>query len=165
MKFARNAALMLGLFAAVVACDDDTTDVDPVDLSGTYTVETFRYDADASSASLDLASIPPSQGGPLGITSMTVASDHSFAGSMRLPVDGTIVTFDVGGDIEITGTNTMRIDFDEATDELGILDDFEDGTFTLTGDLLTLILPDVTFDFTLSGEEPEDADLTIVASR
>lgn len=165
MKFARNAVMILGLSAAVVACDDNGTDVDTVDLSGTYSVETFRYDADEGSASLNLASVPASQGGPYGITSMTVASDHSFEGSMRLPVNGVPTPFDVGGDIEITGTNTVRIDFDQQTDDLEILDDFEDGTFTLAGDLLTLVLPDVTFDFTMSGNEPVDADLTIVASR
>ena len=96
---------------------------------------------------------------------MTVAADGSFSGVLKLPVQGSIQTFPAGGVIEITGDNTMRIDFDATTDQLGILDDFEDGTFSLNGDNLTLILPDVTFDFTLAGGTPVDADLTIVATR
>ena len=167
MKLARKAVTVMLLAATVAACDEegDPTGILVADLAGSYSVQTFEYEADDGSASFDLATVPASQGGPLGITEMTVATDGSFAGEMKLPVQGTIQTFDVGGEIEILSDNTMRIDFDQDTDNLGILDDFEDGTFSLNGDNLTLVLPDVTFDFTLSGGEPVDSDLTIVASR
>ena len=168
MKLVRNFALILSLSAVAAGCDD-TTDPDAIviaDLAGTYSVQTFEYEADNDSGtSLDLATVPAAQGGPLGIISMTVDTDGSFAGQMKLPVQGSVQQFPVGGDITLTGDNTMRIDFDAFTDNLGILDDFEDGSFTLDGDNLTLVLPNVTFDFTMSGAEPVDADLTIVASR
>ena len=96
---------------------------------------------------------------------MTVESDHTFAGTLKLPQGGTVVTLPIGGDIEVTGTNTLRIDFDATTDSYGVLDDFEDGTFQLSGNTLTIVLPEVTFDFTLSGQPPVDADLTIVGTR
>lgn len=166
MKLARSAFLVLALAASAAACTDDGgTGPDPVDLSGDYSVQTFEYEADDGSASLDLATIPPGQGGPMGITEMTVESDHSFAGTLKLPQGGTVVTLPIGGDIEITGANTLRIDFDATTDSYEVLDDFEDGTFQLSGNTLTIVLPEVTFDFTLSGQPPEDADLTIVGTR
>ncbi|HSH45283.1 MAG TPA: hypothetical protein VK966_05480, partial [Longimicrobiales bacterium] len=146
---------------------DDPADPDPdpeAELAGSYDVQTFRYDADDSDQSLDLALIPAAQGGPWGILEMTVETDGAFDGTMKLPTPAGVQEFDVGGDIEVTGPGTVRIDFDTATDALGVLDDFEDGTYAISGDVLTLVLPDVTFDFTQSGDEV-DADLTIVASR
>lgn len=167
MKLARNAVMVIFMAAAVAACDDDgdTTGIDVSALAGVYSVQTFEYEEDDGPQRFDLATVPPQNGGPWGIVSMTVESDGSFDGVMKLPSEGTVMTFDVGGDIEITGDNTMRIDFDAETDALGILDDFEDGTFSLNGNTLTLVLTDVTFDFTLSGAEPVPADLTIIATR
>ncbi|MBW3554110.1 MAG: hypothetical protein KY466_11395 [Gemmatimonadetes bacterium] len=167
MKLARNAVMAMFLAATVAACDEvgDTTGPDVSALAGVYSVQTFEYVADDGSNSFDLATVPAQQGGPWGIVSMTVETDGSFDGVMKLPSGGTIVTFPVGGVIQITGANTMRIDFDAETDARGILDDFEDGTFSLNDNTLTLVLTDVTFDFTLSGAEPVPADLTIVATR
>lgn len=167
MKLVRNAVMVTFMAAAVAACDDDgdTTGIEVSALAGVYSVQTFEYEEDDGDNSFDLATVPAQQGGPWGIISMTVATDGSFDGVMKLPSGGTVQEFDVGGDIEITGDNTMRIDFDAQTDALGILDDFEDGTFSLNGNTLTLVLTDVTFDFTLSGEEPVPADLTIIATR
>lgn len=167
MKLARNAVMVMFMAAAVVACDEegDPTGIEVSALAGVYSVQTFEYEADDGSNSFDLATVPAQQGGPWGIISMTVETDGSFEGVMKLPSGGTIQTFPVGGNIQITGDNTMRIDFDAQTDSLGILDDFEDGTFSLSGNTLTLVLTNVTFDFTLSGAEPEPADLTIIATR
>lgn len=170
MRFARSAVMLLALAVAATACDDDDDPIDPdpnpeAELAGTYDVQTFEYEADDGSQSFDLATVPPANGGPLGIVDMIVEEDGSFEGTLKLPVDGAIQTFDAGGDIEITGAGAVRIDFDAATDALEILDDFEDGTYALANDVLTLILPDVTFDFTQSGAEPVDSELTIVASR
>lgn len=166
MKLARNAVMMMFMAATLAACDepiDPTPDVSI--LAGVYSVQTFEYESDDGENSFDLATVPATQGGPWGIISMTVETDGSFDGVMKLPTPQGIQTFPVGGDIEITGDNTMRIDFDAQTDALEILDDFEDGTFSLNGNILTLVLTDVSFDFTLSGQEPVPADLTIIATR
>ena len=167
MKLARNAVMVMFMAAAVAACDEegDPTGIEVSALAGVYSVQTFEYEADDGSNSFDLATVPATQGGPWGILDMTVATDGSFEGEMKLPTPQGVQTFAVGGDIAITSDSTMRIDFDAQTDALGLLDDFEDGTFTLNGNTLTLVLTNVTFDFTLSGGEPVPADLTIIATR
>ena len=170
MKLARTFVAVLAI-TAVTACDDedDPTDGDP-NIAGEYDVTQFEYESDeAGGPSVDLATIPPAQGGPYGITQMTVAADNSFEGEIRLPTGGGPVTFDVGGDIDFTGGDAVRIDFDAATDALGLLDDFEDGTLELEGNTITIVLPNVTFNFhdvnPAAEDEEVDADLTIVGTR
>lgn len=167
MKLARNVIMVMFLAATVAACDEggNGTGIEVSALAGVYSVQTFEYVADDNSNDFDLATVPAEQGGPWGIIDMTVATDGSFDGQLRIPVQGEIRTFDVGGQIVILTDNTMRIDFDQATQALQILDPSEEGTFSLSGDNLTLVLPNVSFDFTLSGAEPVPADLTIVATR
>jgi hypothetical protein len=170
MKFTRTFVAIMAI-AAVTACGDDDEDGDPeLDISGDYEVTEFRYTADANAAmTVDLASIPPAQGGPYGITSMVVADDNSFEGSITLPTGAGPVTFDVGGDIAFTGGDDVRIDFDDATDELGLLDDFEDGTLELEGNTITILLPNVTFNFHDVNPAAPDTDaesnLRIVGTR
>lgn len=166
MKLARSFVAIMAV-AALAACGDDPIDEDP-DIAGVYTVSEFRYTADEGGQSVDLAGIPETSGGPYGILSMTVATDNSFTGSLKLPTPTGPVTFPIGGDIEFTGGNTIRIDFNEATDALQQLDDFEDGTFSLVGNTLTIVLPNVTFDFgALTGTSTGDTEssLSIVGTR
>lgn len=169
MKLARSFVAIMAI-AALTACDDDDdpTDTDP-NIAGTYTVTEFRYTADQTGGpSVDLASIPAGSGGPYGILTMTVASDNSFTGSLKLPTSTGPQTFPIGGDIEFTGGSNVRIDFNAATDALGQLDDFEDGTLTMSGNTITIILPDVTFDYgVLTGTPSGDVDssLRIVGTR
>ncbi|HUF13385.1 MAG TPA: hypothetical protein VMN78_09815 [Longimicrobiales bacterium] len=166
MKLARSFVAIMAV-AALTGCDDNGDgDPDP-NIAGVYTVTEFRYTADESGESIDLAGLPASVGGPYGILDMTVAADNSFTGTLKLPTPAGPQEFDIGGDIDFTGGNTLRIDFDAATDALGQLDDFEDGTFSMIGNTLTIILPNVTFDFGAVGGTPGevDADLRIVGSR
>lgn len=167
MKLARKALMLIVLAASVAACDEGPTDegIQVSALAGVYAVQTFEYEADDGSASLDLANIPATQGGPYGITAMEVETDGSFAGTLRLPHEGAVLEFPLTGEITLTGGNGIRVDFNQETIPPGVLDPFEEGTFTLSGNNLTLVLPNVTFDFTMQGNEPVDADLTIVATR
>ena len=168
MKLARSFVAVMAI-GALTACDDDNgTEPDP-NIAGTYTVTEFRYTADASGGpSVDLAGIGAAQGGPYGILNMTVEEDNSFTGQLKLPTPAGPQTFNAGGDIEFTGGNNVRIDFDAATDALEILDDYEDGTLTMSGNTITIILPDVTFDYgVLAGTSTGDteSDLRIVGTR
>ena len=154
--------------AALTACDGDDDDDDDVNLEGVYAVSSFTYTADSGAPSVDLAGIPAAQGGPYGILSMTVQEDHSFSGSLKLPTAGGPQTFPIGGDITLTGSNDIRIDFNAATQALGVLDPFEEGTYDLDGNTLTIELPNVTFDFgALAGTPSGDveSDLLIVGTR
>ena len=167
MKLARSFVAIMAI-AALTACDDDDdpTDEDP-NIAGDYEVSEFRYtDDDNAAITIDLASIPPAGGGPYGITEMTVATDNSFDGTLVLPGAGAIP---IGGDIDFTGDTEVRIDFNEATDLLGVLDDFEDGTLELEGNTITIELPNVTFNFSDINpawpDEDAEADLRIVGTR
>ena len=166
MKLARSFVAIMAV-ATLAACGDDPDEED-VDLSGVYTVSQFRYQSDANAGlAVDLASIPPSSGGPYGILDMTVEEDHSFEGTLKLLVNGVPTPFDAGGNIELTGGNGIRINFDAATQALGILDPFEVGTYSMVGSTLTIDLPNVTFNFGSFGgpNEPVESDLRIVAAR
>ena len=169
MKLTRTFVAIMAI-AALTACDDEDDGDPELDISGDYEVTEFRYTADANAAmTVDLASIPPQQGGPYGITSMVVADDNSFEGEIVLPTPGGPLPFDVGGDIEFTGGDDVRIDFDAATDQLGLLDDFEDGTLELENNTITIILPNVTFNFhDVNPSAPDteaESNLRIVGTR
>ena len=169
MKLARSFVAIMAI-AALTACDEDPNDPDEdPNIAGTYTVSEFRYTSDASGGpSVDLAGIGAAQGGPYGILNMTVASDNSFTGQLKLPTSTGPQTFPIGGQIDFTGGNNVRIDFNAATDALGQLDDYEDGTLTMSGNTITIVLPDVTFDYgVLTGTPSGDVDsnLRIVGTR
>lgn len=169
MKLARSFVAVMAI-AALTACDEDPEgpEEDP-NIAGVYTVSEFRYTSDASGGpSVDLASIPASSGGPYGILNMTVASDNSFTGQLKLPTPTGPQTFPIGGEIEFMSGSNVRIDFDAQTDALQQLDDFEDGTLTMSGNTITIILPNVTFDYgVLTGTPSGDveSDLRIVGTR
>lgn len=164
MKLTRSFVAILAI-AALTACDDedDPTDEGDPNIAGDYDVSEFRYtDDDNPAITFNLSSLNP----PMGITSMEVASDNSFSGTLVHPSFGAI---DIGGDIEFTGEEEIRIDFDEQTDQLGFLDDFEDGSLELEGNTITIVLPDVTFNFSDLNpawpDEDAEADLRIVGTR
>ena len=168
MKLTRSFVAIMAI-AALTACDDedDPTDEGDPNIAGDYDVSEFRYtDDDNPAITFNLSSLTPPNG-PLGITQMTVAADNSFEGTLVLPEFGAI---DIGGDIEFTGDDDeVRIDFDAATDAIGALDDFEDGTLELSGNTITIVLPDVTFNFSDLNpawpDEDAEADLRIVGTR
>ena len=169
MKFTRSFVAIMAI-AALTACDDDDDPTDEGDvIAGEYTVSEFRYTADAAGGpTVDLAGIGAAQGGPYGILEMTVDTDNSFAGVLRLPTAGGPQNFNIGGDIELSGSDNITIDFNAATEALGVLDPEESGTYDLNGNTLTITLPDVSFDYgalagTPSGEIA--SDLRIVGSR
>lgn len=166
MKLARSFVAIMAI-ASLTACDDEDGGTDPEpNIAGTYTVSEFRYTADSGAPSVDLASIPAGSGGPYGILSMTVAADNSFEGSLKLPTAGGPMTFDIGGDIELDGDD-ITIDFDAATEALGVLDPEESGTYAMAGNTLSITLPDVTFNFGSFGgaDEDVDANLEITGTR
>lgn len=164
MKLSRAFVILMAA-GALAACDEDEDD--PINLAGVYVVSEFRYTADSGAPSVDLASIPAAQGGPYGILSMTVASDNSFTGTLKLPTAGGPQTFPAGGQITLDGDDQITIDFDAATDALGILDDFEVGTYSFVSNTLTITLPNVTFNYAPFGGANADVEsnLRIVGSR
>lgn len=167
MKLARSFVAIMAV-AALAACGDDDPLPPEDNIAGVYSVSQFEYTADEGGQSVDLAGIPITSGGPYGILSMTVAADHSFTGSLKLPTAQGPATFPIGGDIALTGSNTITITFDEETNELEQLDPVEVGTYSMVGNTLTIELPNVTFDFgAISGTPtgPVDADLEIVGTR
>lgn len=167
MKLARSFVAIMAI-AALTACDDDDPTDPDVSLAGSYDISSFLYTPDAGGSGVDLASIPAGSGGPYGILTMTVAADHSFLGSLKLPTAGGPVTFPIGGDIELSGEDNIEITFNEATNNLGQLDPVEVGTYTFVGSTLTIILPNVTFDYgALSGTPSGDTEsnLRIVGTR
>lgn len=168
MKLARSFVAIMAV-AALTACDDGDDPEPPPSIAGVYTVSEFRYTSDASGGpTVDLASIPAPQGGPYGILTMTVAADNSFSGSLKLPTATGPQTFSIGGDITLQSGDDIRIDFNAATQALGVLDPFEVGTYTMSNNTLTIILPNVTFDYGALSGNPSgavDSNLRIVGTR
>lgn len=167
MKLARTFVAIIAV-AAVAACEEDPADEGPTlaDFGATWNVQSFTYVADAdASKTTNLSAIPATQGGPYGITSLTIATNGSFTGNLRLP-GSPIDPIPIGGQIVLGSGNNLTVDFDAATEGTGVLSD-ESGTFAFSNNrqTLTLVLPDVTFDHSLSGQAGEESDLTIVATR
>ncbi len=167
MKFTRSFVAILAI-AAFAACDDDGTgnddDVELSDLEGEWTVQSMTYEGDDSAEEFDLAAVG------MGITELNIDADGSFDGTLIFPTTEGPQTVPIGGDISISDTDSnsgnLSIDFDEATEEIGLFAD-EAGTFSLTssGNGLTVVLPEVTFPPGLPGTTAgAEADLTIVAT-
>lgn len=168
MKLMRSLApLAAVVFLTAGMCDDEGDDDQDPTIAGVYTVSEFRYTADSGSPTVDLASIGAAQGGPYGITSMTVDADNSFSGVLRLPTAGGPMNFPIGGDIDLDGDD-ISITFDDATNALEILDPVESGSYTMVNNTLTITLPDVSFDYGLLTGTPSGevaSNLRIVGSR
>lgn len=167
MKIARNVALMLAVAFAVGACDDDDPtdeggDIVVADLAGSYSVSTFEYEEDDTGNSFDL------RDAQLGLTEITVQSNGDFDGTLAFPQG----TFAIGGTILLSNTTstggTLTINFDAATQALGVLDAQEIGTFTwdASSETLTMVLTEVTVPAGTPGLTAEaNADLTMVVTR
>lgn len=164
MKLARSFVAVMAV-AALTACgDDDPTGPSHTiaDFAGTWTVQSFTYVADDDpSTSTNLSPLN------FGITTLTIASDGSFSGNLRLP-GSPIDPIPIGGQVVLGSGNNVTIDFNAATEGLpGQPLSDEQGTYAFSnnGNTLTLVLPDVTFDHTLSGQAGVDSNLTIVATK
>ena len=162
MLRARSIALLLALLVPVAACggDDDDSDADPLDqLVGTWTTQSFTYTADADpSTALDIFALAG-----LGIQTITVNADGSFSGSLILPDEqGQPQQIPLTGTLDNVTQGTLTINFTGAAAQA--LSDL-DASFDVSNDILTLVATDVSFDFTLQGNAPIPADLTIVLVR
>ena len=172
MKLARTAVLMLALGAAVAACgDDDPEGPDQftvADLQGSWDVSTFTYTPDdGTPGPAALASLG------LGITDLTVTdASGTFEATVVLPDgQGGTQTINLGqapfapNDIDIVG-DSIFIDFAQAVNDSGLFED-QPGTISASasGNIITIVLPEVDFDFTLQGNPQEPASLQIVATR
>ena len=161
MKLARSFVAIMAV-AALAACDDDPTDEDE-SLAGAYTVSSFEYTPDAGGAGVDLAS-QTAFGCPCGIVSMNVAADNSFSGQLKFPCQPTAT---ITGDLILSGSNNITIDFSQAVHDATDLED-ESGTYDMDGNTLTITLPEVTFDYgALSGNPGTQTPsvLVIVGTR
>lgn len=145
MKLLRTASVLVLSALVLTACDESTTSVEIADLAGAWTATQFEYsDQAVPGFSIDAIS---DAGGTLNVT---VQESGAFTGDLRVPgltVDGTgqTITVPVGGTFSIDG-NTLLVDFDAATEALGLFGDF-DASFNLNGDVLTFTTEDTTFDF------------------
>jgi len=168
MKLARSAVLMLALATAVGACDDDddptgNNNVTVAELAGSYDIDSFIYTADDGSGSFNLTPVG------LGLQSITVQTNGNFSGVLVFPdpQTGNPTPFNIGGTIVLSGSNGLTINFDQATQALGILDASETGTFTWNENLevLVLTLTEVTAPAGTPGFAGEDSNLTMTVTR
>jgi hypothetical protein len=151
MKPLRNASALVLAALALTACGESTTTVEIADLAGSWSATQFEYeDQSVPGFSVDAIS---DAGGTLNVT---VQESGAFSGDLRIPgltVDGMgqTITVPVGGTFSINGS-TLSVDFDAATEALGLLVDF-DASFDLNGDVLTFTTEDADFDFPDAIEE------------
>lgn len=173
MKLARSFVAIMAI-AALAACDEEEDPTDPngggdaivvADLAGAYQIGSFTYDVDDSDDVLNLTQIG------MGVTQLTVQSSGAFTGTLRFPdpATGTPTDYPIGGTIVLanaTASNAdLTINFDAATQALGILDASESGTVSLSGDDLTLTLTEVTVPDGTGPLAGLEADLIMVATR
>lgn len=146
MKFLRTASVLVLSVLVFAGCEDDATGVEIADLAGDWTATQFEY-TDNSIPALSLDAI--SDAG--GTVTLSVAESGAFTGTLSIPgltVDpstGATITVPIGGTFSISG-DTLSIDFNAATEGLGLFGDF-DATFELNGDTLTFVNEDSSFDF------------------
>lgn len=149
MTFARAVGVIALSALAVTACDDDPTGVQIADLAGFWTATEFTYsDATGDHPGFGIDAI--ATGG--GTITLDVTQTGAFSGELSVPgltvhpVTGETVTVEIGGTISLLDDETLHIDFDQATEQLGFFADF-DADFTLVGNVLTFVNEDTTFDF------------------
>lgn len=149
MKLLRTAGVLVLSALALTACDDDdTTGVDTADLAGMWNATRFEYTDDTgrtfpnSSEPLSIDAIAVG-----GTVALDVQSDGQFTGTINIPslTDGDQA---IGGTITVVTADSLAIEFDQSTIDLGLFDSFE-AEFTLGADVLTFINRDAAFDFLL----------------
>lgn len=150
MKFARFlSVLVLATFAFTACDDDDPTGLVIADLAGFWNATQFQYD-DATGDHPGFGIDAIAEGG--GTITLDVAQSGAFTGTLSIPgltvnpQTGETITVNIGGTISLIDAQTLHIDFNTATEQLGFFGDF-DASFTLTGDVLTFVNDDTTFDF------------------
>ena len=145
----RTAGVLVLSVLALTACDDDdATGVDTADLAGMWNATEFAYTDDTgrtfpnSSEPLSIDAIDVG-----GTVTLDVESDGQFTGTINIPTltDGDQA---IGGTITVLTADSLAIEFDQPTLELGLFDSFE-AEFTLGADVLTFINRDTSFDFVL----------------
>lgn len=150
MKFARIASLFALATFAVAACDEEgPTGPTVAAFAGFWNATQFQYD-DATGDFPGFGIDAISQAN--GTITLNVEESGEFSGTLSIPgltVDpqtGETITIPIGGTISLIGDNTLSIDFNAATEQFGFFGDF-DASYTLTGDVLTFINNDTSFDF------------------
>lgn len=174
MKLHRAAGALALLGTLLAGCDDGGTEpgIVTADLAGSWDASSFRY-TDANDPSLSFDIITQAQ----GTLHLDIAESGAFNGQVRIPgvtvhpETGETITVDVAGTIEVTSSTTVDVDFDAATEAMGLFSDFT-ATFTLNEarTQLTWTNPDTSFDFpdALEGDNPRgsvDAVLVVVLEK
>jgi hypothetical protein len=156
MMFVRALSVALLATFALAACDEDPTGVEIADLAGFWTATEFSYDdqtGDAPGFNIDVVSATVG-----GTVTLDVSESGTFTGTVRIPgltVDpgtGETITMPIGGTISLISDETLSIDFNAETEQLGFFSDF-DADFTLSDNLFTFINEDTTFDYPDAIEE------------
>lgn len=156
MKFARIVSVFVLAIFAVVACDEEgTTGPTVAAFAGFWNATQFQYDdATGDHPGFGIDAI----GDAGGTVTLDVEESGAFSGTLRIPnltvnpQTGETITIPIGGTISLIGDNTLSIDFDAATEQFGFFGDF-DASYTLTGDVLTFVNEDTSFDFPDQFEE------------
>ena len=151
MKLLRTATALV-LTALVFTACDSLTGVSTSDLAGMWDAEEFSYTDNTGRTnpvtneplSLDVISDLN------GALALDVDENGAFTGTVTIPtvtVDtaGNTVPAPVGGTLTVDG-DSLKIDFDAATEALGFFGDFG-ATFTLEEDVLTFTNDATTFNF------------------
>lgn len=161
MKLARIASVIVLALFVFAACDDDDPSGPVIaDLAGFWNATQFQYD-DATGDFPGFGIDAIVDGG--GTITLDVEESGAFSGTLSIPdltVDpqtGETITIPIGGTISLIDDNTLSIDFNAATEQLGFFGDF-DASYTLTGDVLTFVNDDTSFDF------PDDTEQLILGT-
>jgi hypothetical protein len=152
MKLLRTASVLVLSAFVLSACDEDPVGIVIADLAGMWNATQFEYTDNAiPSFSIDAISDAG------GAVSLDVAESGAFTGTIMIPgltvnpATGETITVDIGGTLSIDG-DILTVDFNAATEALGLFGDF-DATFELSGDVLTFVNDDTSFDFPDAIEE------------
>lgn len=146
MKLLRATGVLLLSTFALTGCDE-STGVELADLAGAWVATQFEYE-EIGGAGFVIDAISTAG----GTVTLDVQESGSFAGTIRVPglthhpQTGEVITVNIGGTIDLIDDENLSIDFDQATEMLGLFGDF-DASFELDGDVLTFVNDDTEFDF------------------
>jgi len=166
MKLFRATGALLLASAVLVGCDESSDPGYTIDdFVGAWVASSFTY-TDASNSVLAVDAI----GDAGGAISITVTSGGAFTGSVNIPgltinpSDGSTITVSVGGVIDLVDQEHIFIDFNAATEALGLFDDI-DAVFTLStsGNILTWTDNAASFDFPDNIDPRGAVDAVLVA--